>query len=115
MAADSFFFCGECSASPSGIAFLREQEMRPLFETIGMPGRAQRPNVQTGIPLTYKLLSPPVPGGILLTISTMAFFCPFASLGPACQEVLSTLDLPHSWMAGEQLASLVFWPTALFF
>ena len=105
MAADSFF-CGVCSAAPFGVAFLREQEMHSLFETIGMPMRAQKPNAQTGIPLTYKLLVPLVPGDI---------FSPFACLGSACKEVLSTLDFRYSWMAGEQLASLIFWLIALFF
>lgn len=109
------FLCGVCSASPSGVAFLREQEMHSLCETIGMAMRAQRPNSQIGIPLTYRLFIPPVPGDILLTVSAVAFFSPFASLGPACKEVLSTLDLRHSWMAAEKLASRAFWPTALFF
>lgn len=93
------FFGGVCSASPFGVAFLREQEMHSLFETKGMPERAQRPNTQTGIPLTYKLLLPPVPGDIKLTISTVAFFSPFVCLGSACKEVLSTPDLRYSWVA----------------
>lgn len=32
-----FLFCGICSDSPLGVAFLREREMYSLSETIGMP------------------------------------------------------------------------------
>lgn len=77
------FLGGVCSASPFGVAFLREQEMQSLYETTGMPVRALGPNAQMGIQGTCKLLSPPSSGDIMLIISTMSFFSPLALLPSA--------------------------------
>lgn len=81
-----------------GLLFSENKKCIPCLRPKECP-RAQRPNAQTGIPLTYKFLLPPVPGDIMLTISTVAFFSSFVCLGSACKEVLSTPDLRYSWVA----------------